>query len=331
MTARIKEPTLLQTTLILTVLVKMAAVAVSGAEFRLSFLDAAPVLADTCQLLKETGFSEESVATFKKLVEQHNKWGTRVNRKRFPAPHEGYYEFRDLSDLTNRLQTLLHWTPLWPVLDQRSFTCFDAACMLLRGAGCESPDFEKDLKARCVVLWKEGPETFRSQYKSVLIPERDYRYLVGRPRSEAETQLVLSVRAWRTITATNLMNEMAWREAFGTFVGGMKDGGFVYPQKFKLGLGFFVLLNSGESRVYLSASHAFICIPKGNRLICLEKNGSPGPYVRAEFECEEDLARYISWPMLEDAKHPKLGVRGCPVLVSLNERVLGVYLPDIKL
>ena len=77
MTARIKEPTLLQTTLILTVLVKMAAGAVSGAEFRLSFLDEAPVLADTCQLLKETGFSEESVATFKKLVEQHNKWGTR--------------------------------------------------------------------------------------------------------------------------------------------------------------------------------------------------------------------------------------------------------------
>jgi hypothetical protein len=35
--------------------------------------------------------------------------------------------------------------------------------------------------------------------------------------------------------------------------------------------------------------------------------------------------------MLEDAKHPKLGVQGCPVLVSLNERVLGVYLPDIKL
>jgi hypothetical protein len=37
---------------------------VSGAAFRLSFLDEEPVLADTCQLLKQTGFSEDSVAAF---------------------------------------------------------------------------------------------------------------------------------------------------------------------------------------------------------------------------------------------------------------------------
>ncbi len=65
-------------------------------------------------------------------------------------------------------------------------------------------------------------------------------------------------------------------------------------------------------------------------MICLEKNGSPGPYVRAEFECEEDVARYVSWTMLEDAKNPKLNAYGHPVLVSLNEQLVGVYIPAVK-
>src|SRR5690242_4279074 len=99
---------IVRTILILALLLGLAAGTASGAAFRLSFLDQAPVLADTCQLLQQSGFSEDSVATFKKLVEHHNRKGIRVDRTKFPPAHDGYYEFRDLGDLTNRLQTLLH-------------------------------------------------------------------------------------------------------------------------------------------------------------------------------------------------------------------------------
>ena len=307
-------------------LVELAAGTVAGAPFRLSFLEQAPVLADTCQLLKQSGFSEDSVVTFRKLVEHHNKNGNRVDRTKFPAPREGYYEFRDLGDLTNRLRTLLHWTPSERSLDQLTFTCFDAVCLLLSGAGCECPDFEKDLQSKGVVLSEAGAKTFRSQYYWALFPEPDYERLVGRPRSEAETRLVLSVRAGRRLAGPDPANEAAWREAFATFVKGMQEGGFVFPRNFKLGLGFYV----DVKRRYFGADHAFICIPKSGRWICLEKNGSPGPYVRAEFASEEEVARYISWTMLQDAQNPKLNAYGFPVLVSLNDRVLGVYSPAIQ-
>ncbi len=307
-------------------LVGLVAGTVSGAAFRLSFLDQAPVLGDTCQLLKQTGFSEDSVATFKKLVEHHNKKGIRVDRTKFPAPQQGYYEFRDLGDLTNRLRTLLHWTPSDGSLGQNTFTCFDAACLLLRGAGCESPDFEKNLESNGIVLSKTGRKTFRSDYHWALFPEPDYERLVGRPRSEAETQLVLSVRAGRRLAGPDPANEIAWRAAFAAFVRGLKEGGFVFPRNFKLGLGFYV----NVKRRYFGADHAFICIPKSGRLICLEKNGSHGPYVRAEFESEEEVARYMSWTMLQDARNPKLNAYGFPVLVSLNDRVLGVYSSAIQ-
>ena len=154
----------------------------AGAGFRLSFLDQEPVLEDTCQLLRQSGFSQDSVATFKHLVVHHNRNGNRVDRAKFPALHEGYYEFRDLGDLTNRLETLLHWTPSERSLDQRTFTCFDVACLLLRGAGCGCPDIEKDLQSKGVLLSTNGPRTFRSDYYWTLFPEPDYKY----PRGPAE-------------------------------------------------------------------------------------------------------------------------------------------------
>jgi hypothetical protein len=334
--ARIKISTV-RTILMLALLVELVAETASGAAFRLSFLDQEPVLADTCQLLRQSGVSEDSVATFKKLVEHHNRNGNRVDRTKFPAPQAGYYEFRDLGDFTNRLQTLLYLIPtdhsldqnMFTWLDQNTFTCFDVACLLLRGAGCEAPNFEKDFKSKGIVsgkwpfplLSKDDPETFRSDYHFALFPERGYERLAGRPRSEKETQLVLSVRAGRHLPGSDPTNEMAWRAAFATFVSGLKESGFVFPRNFKLGLGFYVDVET--RRIF--ADHAFICIPKGGRLICLEKNGQAGPFVRAEFESEEEVARYISWTMLQSAKDPKAPVYGYPVLVSLNDRLIGVY------
>ena len=67
------------------------------------------------------------------------------------------------------------------------------------------------------------------------------------------------------------------------------------------------------------------CIRSRGRLVCLEKNGSPGPYVRAEFRSEKDLAEYVSWSMLEDARRFKTDYPGGGVLVSLNDRLIGVY------
>jgi hypothetical protein len=334
--ARIRISTV-RTILILALLVELVAGTAHGAAFRLSFLDQEPVLADTCQLLRQSGFSEDSVATFKKLVEHHNQNGNRVDRTKFPAPQTGYYEFRDLADFTNRLQTPFFLTPtdhsldqnMFTWLDQNTFTCFDVACLLLRGAGCEAPNFEKDFKSKGIVsgrwpfplLSKDDPETFRSDYHWALFPEWGYERLAGRPRSEGETELELSVRAGRHLPGPDPTNEMTWRAAFATFASGLKESGFVFPRNFKLGLGFYVDVET--RRIF--ADHAFICIPKGGRLICLEKNGSAGPYVRAEFESEEEVARYISWTMLQTAKNPKAPVYGYPVLVSLNDRLIGVY------
>lgn len=301
----------------LALLVGLVAGDVSGAAFRLSFLEQEPVLTDTCQLMMQTGFSDDSVATFRKLVEHHNKKGNRVDKTKFPAPVRGYYEFRDLADFTSRLRTVLHWTPTDHSPDQDTFTCFDAACLLLYGAGCETPGFEKDLYSKGVFLPSSGPQGFRSYYRRGLFPENRDQQLTGKARSEAETQLIFSIRATRVL-APEATNELAWRAAVTSYFRSLQAGGFVIPKGFQLGLGFYAMAKLGR----LQSDHAFLCIPQQGRLVCIEKNGGPGPYVRAEFESEQDLACYMSWSMLEDARKNKNLEY---VLVSLNDRLIGAY------
>ena len=320
----------------LALLLEFVAGACYGAAFQLSFLDQGPALADTCQLLRQAGVSGDCVATFRKLVQHHNLKGNRVDRSRFPEAKGGFYEFAGLADFTNRLRTVLHWTPSDHSLAQYTLTCFDAACLLLHGAGCGAPEFEKDLGSKGIVLnskalvlnskgivvWDYDTHTFRSEFRWALFPERDYKRLTGKPRSDGEMQLILAVRATRFLAGgPAATNEPAWRAAFDSYIRGLKEGGFVFPNGVKLGLGFY--LHPKQWRFF--ADHAFLCIPKQGRLICLEKNGSPGPYVRADFESEEDVADYMSWSMLEDAKNPKLLAYGLPVLVSLDDRPIGVY------
>ena len=307
---------------IVVLLLGLVVEACSGEGFRLSFLDQEATLADTCRLLQQCGISSNGVAAFRQAVERHNRHGLRVDLSKFPAPESGFFVFRDLADFTTRLRTVLHWTPSDHSLGaQDTFTCFDAACVLLHGAGCGAPDFEKRLAQEGLVLSQADPQTLHKEYRWAPIPEKFYKTLAGRDRSEEETQLIFSIRVSRAL-ASGATNDAAWRAAFASYLRSMKTAGFGFPTRFELGLGFYALPKAGR----FFPDHAFVCIRKPGRLICIEKNGSPGPYVRAEFRSEKDLSDYVSWSLLEDTKKYKADFPGgSGVLVSLNDRLIGVY------
>jgi hypothetical protein len=305
----------------------------SGAAFRLSFLDDRAVLEDTCQLLRQSGCSEESAIAFKGLVEHHNKAGNRVDRTKFPDAASGYYQFQSLADLTNRLPGIFADVPANSSLDQNTLMCFDVACLLLRGAGCEASRFDQDFESKGIVLVGAdgstkavGYDAFRSG-QHLLYPEMGYEHFVGKPRSEAETRLGLSLGAARHLAKGDLNRREGVQAAFVEYVVALERDGFQFPQGFRLGLGLYV---NPKSR-YLVGDHAFLCIPKSGWLICIEKNGSRGPYVRVEFKSEADLGRYISWSLLRDVDNPKKKEYGNSVLVSLNDQLIGIFVPMARL
>lgn len=313
-------------------LLMLAAFTALGSGFRLSFIDQVPILEDTCQLLKENGFSEDSVAKFKKLVEDHNRPGNRVDLTKFPPLQDGFYHFQDFADFTNRMACTFFETPGSNLLSENTLMCFDVACLLLKGSGCEAVNLEDNFASKKFMSFqRDGSvvpatlEKFRTGI-GVLYPANGYEMIVGAPRSEDETQIGLSLRAKRRLPSGHITTEKGLRSIFSTQLRDVKKDGFKFPKNCQIGLGYYV--NAKQN--YIVGDHAFICIKKHGRFICLEKNNTKGPYVRVEFESKKDIAEYMSWALLLDAANPKSEEYGSSVLISLNERLIGVRQPNIK-
>lgn len=150
------------------VLLILAEYSVGGAGFRLSFIDEKTILEDTCQLLKEDGFSEDSVAKFKKLVEDHNRPGNRVDRAKFPPLQYGYYHFQDFPDFTNRMARAFYETPGSDLITESTLMCFDVAGLLLRGSGCEAPYLENDFVSKKFISFQRDRSLAPASLEPVL-------------------------------------------------------------------------------------------------------------------------------------------------------------------
>lgn len=299
----------------------------SGASFRLSFLEEKEVLEDTCRLLGQNGFAEEAVATFRKLVEHHNRSGNRVDKGQFPPCENGYYQFRSVGDLTNRLTYSFCVTPGNDSLEQQTLMCVDVACLLMKGAGCDAPRVEPEFASNRFILLNGSNQVASATYADyqeglhLLWPPQGYEYFTGKPRSEAETRLAIALRGARRLAPGVSNRRRELRAVFSDYVRMVQRDGFKYPSQFKVGLGFWANPTYG----YLEPAHAFICFCKGGRLVCVEKDGCKGPYVRLEFESEEDLARYMCWVLNPNFNDPRTRQYRSAMLVALNDRLIGLY------
>ena len=303
---------------------------VSAAGFRLSFLDDQAVLDDTCQLLKEQGFPSNSVAAFKKLVAEHNQPGNRVDRGRFPPLENGCYHFENFTDFTNRVVCGFSETPGSNSFPQTSLMCFDVVCLLLGGDGGDAPLLEQDFDSKgFVTVQADGTVASADSISflaaiGVLSPTNFYEALVGRPRTMAETRMGISLRAKRRLPPEVANDPEDLRMIFANHIADVRKDGFHFPTNCCVGLGLVV----NPRRHYIWGDHSFICIAKEGRFICLEKNGTKGPFVRVEFDSEKDVAQYMSWDLLLDVTSPSTANYGSAVLISLNERLIGVFAPN---
>lgn len=309
------------------VLCVFAVINVSRAGFRLSFLDQEPVLEDTCQVLRQSGFSAESVTALEKLVEDHNRLGNRVDRGKFPACQNGYYYFDSFSDFTNRTVCGFSETPGNDSYPQTTLMCFDIACLLLHGVGCDAPRLENDFNSKEFVTVQPDGSVVPANAKlfldaiGVLSPASRFESLAGRPRTISETRMGLSLRAKRRLTPDVTNGDGNLRTIFASHIESIRKDGFAFPTNCIIGLGLVV----NPKRHYIWGDHAFICIATAGRFICLEKNGTKGPFVRAEFDSESDVAQYMSWDLLLDVTTPKTANYGSSVLVSFNDRLIGIF------
>jgi hypothetical protein len=202
--------------------------------------------------------------------------------------------------------------------------------LLLKSAGCRADTLPQNSDSSSFIdvtperAVRPFPKGAARTGTNILIPQNFYSALVGQPRSEAETRLGVSLHAARRLASKITDTDVGLREAFEDFVAGIKQDGFVFPERFKLGLVFYV----DVKRRFIKTDHAFVVIPKGDVLAVVEKDNSPGPYVRADFESEKDLVEYVSLGERRDTNNPKDVDYSSSVIVSLNDRLASIFHPS---
>lgn len=303
--------------------------AVRGGEFQISFLDEPSALEDTCRILKEAGFSEQTLLMFQTVVTNHNKLGNFVDRTKFPRVQNGFYRFQNVKDLTMRFSCPFGRAASGKPQEHGTLMCFDVTALLLKGAGYGTPFLEQRFKGIVLPMpagWRAKScnyGEFRTAFSQALCAESDFLGFVGRPRSAEETQLELSLIAPRELMEFEAQSEKIIRATHQACCQAMESFGFVYDQKVQLGLVSCVDFK-GHS---INPDHVFVCVRREDRLICLEKTSPKGPYVRADFGSEEDLGRYELSTYVDYPLAPGDSGHGSPVVVSLGKQILMLHQP----
>jgi len=305
-----------------------------GEEFRLSLLDEAPPLEETCRVLRAAGVSEPTVSAFRKLVSYHNQLGNGVDTATFPRRESGFYRFRDASDLVRRLPKPFGRTISGTTPEHRTLMCFDVAALLLRGAGYGTPRLEQEFRSSGIVLPLPGAplkdlkyDAFRTGYLLALCPEADYLRMAGRPRSAEETELALSLIAPRRLDGAATECKSSIEAALVECRQAMERSGFAYGRKLQIGF----VYRADFATHALSADHAFVYVPLKDRLVCVEKTSPTGPFVRADFRSAKDLARYEAAAYLDYPLAAGQTGFGCPIVVTLDKRSIQIFKPAARL
>ncbi len=316
-----------RTVLFLTLAFSLLVSRACGGGFRLSLLDQPESLGDTCRVLEDAGVSKQTVATFRALVNHHNQVASGVDDARLPKRRGGFYPFESTREFTNHLSRPLGRGIPDGTPEIRTLMCFDVASILLAGAGYGAPQLEQAFSGSGIVLPIPGGPVrdpqyrlFHDAYLLALCSEADFLRLTGRTRTQAETELALSLIAPRALDGTEAGHKSDINAALAALFRSMERFGFSCHGKLRLGL---VLVADFKGHA-IAADHAFVCLRHDGKWVCLEKTSPQGPYVRADFDTERDLARYeastyVDFPLTEH----QTGY-GCPVAVTLGDRVVSI-------
>jgi hypothetical protein len=135
--------------------------------------------------------------------------------------------------------------------------------------------------------------------------------------------LELSLIAPRGLEGAAREGKRSIRGALESTRRAMERSGFTYGGKVQVGL----VYTTDFARHAFSADHTFVCVPQKDRLICVEKTGPSGPFVRAHFKSAEDLARYEAAPYLDYPLSAGQAGYGCPIAVTLDGRTIQIFQP----
>lgn len=293
------------------------------AEIRISFLDHAQALEETLTLLLKHGCQKDSVAGFKAAVADYYKAPNPCDTPRFPVEREGFYYFIDVKDLLNRMDGNMgngkgNGRP--------SINCSGAVALLMNNMGLSAVNVIINLTKEGVADYPSTEHNFiigvseeRNRIfklTNVQIRTNDYQAAVSlfAPRfvpvptsgkTDAEKLFTLQVERWKA-------DELHWHPAIGIVAVHMYES-----------------VTPSEKQILLWRDHLGLCFKDAGRVILIEKTSLTGPFLRGDFNSEDELAEFLIGAVLK----PSLGIERKKdlrhFLISINDRLIRSYnLPE---
>lgn len=329
-----------------------------ASEFRISLLNDDKVLNDTASLLLTNGCSTESVEAFKKAV--HTYKTDLFDTSKLPPTVAGFYTFQNLAEFNQAIPdpfcfdvrdkfTTEFETKGTPITDlyHYSLNCLDLVVLLTKDTGAKAPKLRNDFAGKCFAQFEWVDTTNRSGYlistvknpddRQLLYPTNCYTWLTGLTRTSNELDFALSLVGDRFLPGKFENTDKSIKTFFADWNRLRKKDGLKFPRKIKIvSCGFIpvgtftrAIPNSSnrpsgsDHRRYWEIEHVGIYLKHGDKLIYLEKNGPCGIYLRADFNNESELGKFIA-NKLFPLNNPSPFYEGAPIYVAVNDRLIHI-------
>jgi len=315
-----------------------------AAEIRLSLLQNESVLNETADLLHANGCSSESVEAFKKAVRFHKT--DRFDTTKFPKQEAGFYAFKSVAELNRAIpdtfctqEAMKFMTNHAPVTDlnHTSLACLDVVVLLIKDTGAKAPQLREGFAdkhfAEPEPITNSYPADFKIHHiaspdfykdgRTLLYPTNGYTYITGLTRSTNEIDLAVSLNGQRSLAGDFSGTDAAAKKLFSEWTKLRARDGLQFPKKLQVVSCGHIVMNHH----FWDIEHVAVCFEHKGKLIYVEKNGACGPFMRADFNNEAELAEFAAAKLLPDARDPHKITFGTPVFVAINNRLIHIARP----
>ena len=334
--------------------------ALCATEIRVSLLDDDEVLIDTARLLVQNGCSDESVWGFVEAVRYHKP--DLLDTSRLPKKTSGFYHFSNVQELNKAFPDIFceksatnrapDETISWSELPNNSLVCLDLVVLLTKDSGAKAPNLKEDFADKCFAKSeirgsKEKPDcvvnpvtlySFYQDGRTLLSPSNCYAHITGLERTESEVNLGISLKGERLLQGKLVDTDRGIRQLFATWNALRKRDGLEFPRTVKIVTVGYVPMHFrywaiNHVGIYMTSVDKKLSFERNGalagqvKLVYLEKNGSRGPYLRVDFNDENEIAEFAAEKLLPDSRDAKGIMHQAPVYVSVNERLIRIARP----
>ena len=251
-------------------------------------------------VLADDGCSRQSIAAFRKAVENYYSTGFDFSFAKFPQSQNGFYTFSSVQQLAAALPQRLPDTQ-----HDYYFNCFDTVIVLasdrmkvgLKPDECFGPFMVTTVSSNIenIAFAATARDVFTAIYPLWYREETESVF----PESTREKRVCLTpaIASWHILPMT-VREETLDSGVLNTLRASWQLHNLKYPQQFEVVLCHKVDLSSHTT----CTPHAGLLFHRKTGFIYLEKAGGKGPFVRLDFDNMDDLDQWLS-AVFEEQEH----------------------------